>query len=681
MKKNSVTFKIAAWFVAAMLVFSCTLIAIINIQFSKGFINSAETSVKAEEESVMLEIENIRTTLQNTLMWYKNSFQAAYMDKGLDLMFMNNQCRGAKGFFGIDDVGFFNTEGQQLTDTAFGSGFNPAVKAAAMNGKDTFVITVEKGDIYAEGAVAVIARGQQVAFIAGRTKISTEEFITRLSDFTEMEFAIFDGYNYKYSSIPETLGSKIEDFTMIDRVKNHEDVLCETTICGEKYVAHYFPLNDQNGKIIAVMFLGETKEDALAFSKQVLIPLIFISLVLTIVLLFALGIVIYHLVTKKIKSVNEAIVPLSSGDADLTMRVEIPGHDEFNEVGQNVNKFIIMLQEIIAKLTATQDSLSTIGETLGANSQDAASATAQIMANIESVRHQTVDQNNAVKSTSNVLTASSTKVENLVKLVNDQVAGIAESSSAIEEMLGNITSVTNSIKKMSASFDVLDSNVADNNQKIQDVGEKVITMAAESQTLLQANQMIAQIASQTNLLAMNAAIEAAHAGEAGKGFAVVADEIRSLAETSSKQSKNINVQLKKITEVINDVVRLSKESQTAFESIVVQLDATDTLMQQIDNAMEEQELASHHILDSLSLMKAQASDVNDRSHELSEGISMVQKDMESVSQISEVILESMDEMASGSEQINGAAQSVSDLAIQTRENITHMDSLLKKFKA
>ena len=333
------------------------------------------------------------------------------------------------------------------------------------------------------------------------------------------------------------------------------------------------------------------------------------------------------------------------------------------------------------KLNGAQLSLEQIGNELGINSQETASATSEIMANINSVRMQAETQSAAVSETSSVLENSRAHVGELVDLVNNQVAGITQASAAIEEMISNIAAVSNSVKMMSESFKLLDLNVGDGNHKLENVGARVNQMAAQSKMLIQANNMIAQVASQTNLLAMNAAIEAAHAGEAGRGFSVVADEIRKLAETSAAQSKNIFNELKEISGSIEDVVGLSQDAQKSFEAIVNQLNVTDSIMGQIDNAMTEQSAASTQILEALADMKGQSASVNEKTGNLRKGIEEVQNNMTVVSQVSDIILGSMDEMAAGSQQINSSSQSVSDLAKNTRDNIQVMDSLLRQFTA
>ena len=371
---------------------------------------------------------------------------------------------------------------------------------------------------------------------------------------------------------------------------------------------------------------------------------------------------------------------LASGDADLTIRLPVKGNDEFAHISGNVNTFIIMLQTIVEELSKAQESLTEIGQSLGSNAQQSASATAEIMANIQGVRKQSENQSEAVANTTGVLGKSSASMNHLSDLVENQSAGITESSAAIEEMLGNITSVTNSVHRMADSFKELGVTVADGKNKLTTVDGKVNEIAEQSKMLIQANQIISQIASETNLLAMNAAIEAAHAGKAGEGFSVVANEIRKLAETSSTQSKNINAELKQISSSIKDVVSLSKDSQAAFGLIVTHLDSTDTIIHEIDNAMNEQENASRQIFGALSDMRNQAIEVSEKSQEVNNGIVAVTRDMDSVSQISSIILGSMDEMTAGAQEISTASQSVADLAIQTKQNIELMSEKLGKFK-
>ena len=136
----------------------------------------------------------------------------------------------------------------------------------------------------------------------------------------------------------------------------------------------------------------------------------------------------------------------------MTVRIPVKGNDEFSGLASDVNKFVEMLQKIIQDLNLSQNALNEASESLEQSAQGSASAASEILANIESVRKQSKNQADSVINTSSVLDSSSETVDKLSELIESQAAGIAQSSAAIEEMLGNISTVTTSAGKMADSF-------------------------------------------------------------------------------------------------------------------------------------------------------------------------------------------------------------------------------------
>ena len=207
---------------------------------------------------------------------------------------------------------------------------------------------------------------------------------------------------------------------------------------------------------------------------------------------------------------------------------------------------------------------------------------------------------------------------------------VTESSSAIEQMIANIKSINSILEKNAAAVTNLDIAAQNGNKELVNISALVSDIEKNSNGLAEMSSVIRTIASQTNLLAMNAAIEAAHAGESGKGFSVVADEIRKLAENSGAEAKQIADVLKKTKSLIDSTFSVTVSAQKGFSDVV---DLSKTVMNQelaVKQAISEQNEGGQQVLIALKNINELTSSVQNETDQLLENTKLIEKNIKSL---------------------------------------------------
>lgn len=390
-----------------------------------------------------------------------------------------------------------------------------------------------------------------------------------------------------------------------------------------------------------------------------------------------LGTLLNKTLISRFVKINSVVAKAASGN--LVDRIPVSGKDEVTQVSRGLNSLFDSIRDSITGIYRDVDTLNGASETLSSNTTETAASVAQIETNIHGAQAQMDAQKDNLEETAAVVEQMARNIESLGKSIKSQGSAVSESSAAIEEMVSNFASVSRMTDSGMTHVEGLKKLSSDGKASLLGVSEMVHKVSERSASLSEATVLISNIASQTNLLAMNAAIEAAHAGESGRGFAVVADEIRKLAEGAGAQAKFIKQNIHDVEVLISSVNTSATETTGAFDRIESSVEEVFSVVSQINQAMAEQNQGSAQILTSLSAMREITVSVEQGSVEMTGGNQRLLEVLTALRSVTSDVNSLMAEITAGVREITIAMAQISELGVLNRDTAAAIRSDVEKF--
>ncbi len=530
-----------------------------------------------------------------------------------------------------------------------------------------------------EGKEKIVFGNDEINIEGEITPQKRKELIQKAA---ELEELFRFSYKYDISDFPimiEALHQKenmVEDEFSFDE----EGELVGSTETGIWSLSGYAPVfSEEDGDYLGLLGI-DMSSNALneKLAKITLVAiLVAISLIIT---LFILSWLIAGSIIKPIKTAISKLKEISLGKGDLTKELKIRHKNEFGQLAEYFNNFVSFLRITLSNIHSETEKASRLSKHLATIAEKTSATQEEISASILHIKDKSEELDDEIRLSSRSIIDVKDNISEVVNTIYNQSSSINQAAVTINGLSKSIDDMVKIINQKQKYANQVENTAQNGEIEMRDTLNNIKDVSSSANVIMEMIGVINNIAEQTNMLAMNASIEAAHAGESGKGFSVVADEIRDLAENTTENSKKISKSLKEVTKFIKISQNSIEKTSQFFVSMVFGIKEISEGLSEIQKSMLQIKVENTRIINQLEELVKVSKETNQYSQDMNKNVEkIIIKSMKNLSLISIEVRNGMEEISSNISSLNQASEKIIEAGVDNNEYINEIKDLLDNF--